>query len=300
MATHVKSFDLVGKVEAVDDVISLIKPTDTPFLSSIKSESITNTLYQWMEDDLRAVAKNARVEGADFTDSNRDQPQMRSNGTQILEETFKLSRTSQSIKLHGRASAVDRETFKTGKLVKMDLEHSLVGTAQTYVAATTTVAGEFAGVQAQIHADNTLKKALSTDPNRALTEDLINDAMEKLEAAGAEAGTLMVRPNLTRTIAGFQQASGRTLQQDASSKKVTRVVNVYEGPLGTVRVVKNRRIRTIDALVYDSANWKLQVLDNWQREKLAKIGDADRWSIVGEFGLKHNNQRASALITDLL
>ncbi len=294
--THLKSFDIVGKKEDVSDYISLLTPSDTPFLSSIGTESIHNTLYQWMEDQLRAVAKNSKLQGADGVDSTRDQPTMRTNGTQILAETYKIARTSDDVKLYGRDKVSTREMMKTGKLLKMDLEYSLVGTAQTYVVAAEAVAGEFAGVQAQIAAGNTL--ANGGNPH-ALTEALIVSAHEKLYNEGSDASILMVKPSDTKIIAGFAQASGRTVNLDNGEKKLSSVVNIYESPFGTLRVVKNRRIRSGDALVYDPKNWKLAVLHNWSREKLAKTGDAERWFMVGEFGLKHSNQKASALISDL-
>lgn len=296
MTTHLKSFDLVGKKEDVADYISMITPSDTPFLSSIKTEKVHNTLYQWQEDQLRAVAKNAKLEGADAVDTDRDQPTMRQNGTQILEETFRVSGTADAVKTYGRDKITARETMKTGKLLKMDLEHSLVGTGQTYVAATASVAGEFAGVQAQIASAVTEENG---GTGRDLSEQLIIDAHERLYNEGSDATILMIKPSDSKVVAGFSQASGRTVQVDNGEKKITNVVNVYEGPFGTVRVVMNRRLRSTDALLYEPKNWKLAVLRNWFREKLAKTGDSDRWMMVGEFGLKHSNQLATALITDL-
>lgn len=294
MATHLKSFDLVGKKEDVSDYISMLDPTDTPFLTSIGSEKITNTLYQWQEDQLRAVTKNTNLEGADFVDSDRDQPTMRSNGTQILSETFKVSGTADAVKMYGRKKASLREMFKTGKLLKMDLEHSLVGTGQTYVPAGAATEGEFAGVQAQIHAD------VTTDAGTAaLTETHVIETHEKLWNEGADGSTLMIKPSDSKIIAGWLNTTDRTMNTKNGETKITNVVNVYEGPFGTVRVVKNRRIRSTDALIYDAKNWKLMVLRNWFTTKLAKVADADRWSMTGEFGLKHINQKATGLITGL-
>lgn len=295
-ASHLKTFDLVGKKEQVSDHISLITPSDTPFLSSIKTEKIHNTYFQWMEDQLRAVQKNTALEGADYTDTTRDQPSMRANGTQILTETFKVSGTSEAVKLYGRASVVARETMKTGKLLKMDLEHSLVGTGQTYVAAAEGTEGEFAGVQAQIHADVTNDNGAVL---RDIDEDILVETHETLYNEGADASVLMVKPSVTKTIAAWQEASPRTIEVNNGDKKLTKVINIYESPFGTVRVVKNRRIQATDALLYDAGNWRLCTLRNWFRTKLAKTGDADRWAVTGEFSLKHVNQRASALITDL-
>jgi hypothetical protein len=295
MSTHLKTFDLVGKKESVSDYIAMIAPSDTPFQSSVKTESVEATLYQWMEDGLRAVALNAKLEGADPTDSSRDQPVMRSNGTQILEETFKVSGTSEAVKTYGRDKIAAREMMKTGKLLKMDLEFSLVGNSQTYVAAAAAVAGKFASVQAQIAAGVTTAAGAV-----ALSETLIINLHEKLYNAGSDATTLMVKPSDTKIISGFQQASGRTVQVDNGDKTLTNVINVYESAFGTVRIVKNRRIVATTALMYDPKEWKIAVLRNWFRENLAKTGDADRFMMVGEFGLKHSHQSASALLTGIL
>ena len=292
-ATFLKTFDLVGKKESVSDYIALIDPTDTPFQSSIKTESLDATLYQWMEDQLRAVAKNTKLEGADGVDTTRDQPAMRSNGTQILAETFKISGTSEAVKKYGRDKIKAREMMKTGKLLKMDLEHSLVGTAQTYVVAAEATAGEFAGVQAQINA------ATTTTVTGAITEAAIVALHEKLYNAGSDATTLMVKPSDSKIISAFQQASGRTVQVDNGDTKLTNVINIYESPFGTVRVVKNRRLRATDALMYDPKNWKLGVLRDWFTVGLAVTGDSERSQMIGEFGLKHSHQKASGILLAL-
>lgn len=293
---QIKSFSLVGKQEDVSDYISMLSPSDTPFLQSIGTESVKNTFYQWMEDQLRAETLNANLEGADPTDSVRDQPAMRSNGTQILQETFKVSGTSDAVKVYGRDKITARETMKTGKLLKMDLEHSLVGTAQTYVAADAATAGKFASVQAQISGDVTVTLGTAAK----ISEQNVIDAHEKLYNAGSDATTLMIKPGDAKNVAGWATSTGRVLEVENGDTKLTNVINVYEGPFGTVRVVKNRRIRATDALLYDPKNWKLTVLRNWFREQLAKTGDSTRWMMVGEFGLKHLNQKATGLITGLL
>lgn len=295
MATHVKSFDLVGKKEEVSDFISMLSPTETPFLSGAGTEKVSNTLYQWLEDQLRATAKNAKLEGFDATDSNRDQPVMRANGTQILEETYKVSGTSDAVKTYGRDRISAREAMKTGKLLKLDLENSMVGTGQTYVAATPTVPGEFAGVQAQIDASVTTTLGAAGP----LTETHVVSTHEKLYNAGADASTLMIKPSDSKIVAGWASQNSRTVEVKNGDTKLTNVINVYQGPFGTVRTSLNRLLRTTDALLVDFSNWKRVILRDWFREKLAKTGDSDRYMMVGEFGLKHVNRKATGLITNL-
>lgn len=306
MATHVKTYDMVGKKEQVDDIISLIEPTDTPFLTSVKSEKVKGFPYQWLEDQLRAVADNAHVEGFEAVDSDRDQPEFVSNTTQILSETFRVSGTADVVDAYGRATETARELAKTGKLLKMDLEHALVGTKQTKVDGNASTARKFAGVQAQIHADTTIEApdgdsgagGTQTSP---LTEVLVTDALEKLYDNGGEGSTLMVKPSDTRVIAGFPSAdanSDRTRDMGQSTTYVN-VINVLKSPFGEVKVVMNRRMATDNALIYNPSSWRLCVLRPWFKEVLAKTGDSTRHMVVGEYGLKHRNRRMSALITNL-
>jgi hypothetical protein len=182
----------------------------------------------------------------------------------------------------------------------MDLETSLVGTGQTYVVALPATPGEFAGVQAQIHADTTTDISVDFgDTPLNLSEDNVVDTHEKLYNAGSDGTVLMVRPSLTKTISGWAELSARARELSGDTKKITNVISVYESPFGTVRVVKNRRIRATDALIYSPDQWSLVVLRAWFREKLAKISDSDRWAMTGEYGLKHKNRKASAIITGI-
>src|SRR5262245_62158388 len=96
-ATNFGTYDQVGKKEDVSDVISNISPTKTPFQSSIKGDTVHNTLYQWQEDSLRAVQTNAQLEGFTASAENVTATTMRTNYTQILAKVFKVTGTGDVI-----------------------------------------------------------------------------------------------------------------------------------------------------------------------------------------------------------
>lgn len=102
MATYT-TYDQVGKAEDVSEIISNISPTKTPFQASIKSEKISARSFDWMEDELRAVQVNAKVEGFTASDATLSATTLRSNVAQILEKTIKVSATADVIKTYGRA-----------------------------------------------------------------------------------------------------------------------------------------------------------------------------------------------------
>ena len=300
--TQYKTYDQVGKKESVDDIISNISPTDTPFQSSIGSEKVKATLFQWQEDALRAPAKNAKVEGFTASSTARVPTSMRSNYTQIFSETVNVSATADEIDTYGRAKELSYQLAKTASELKRDLELSLVGNAQTAVAGDSSTAREMASAQAQIDATQTYTtdSDAGTGGNQAgpLTEDNFLEANQGLYEAGGEATIFMVKPADSLVVAEFAQASGRN-REIAQGTKLVNVIDVLVTPFGEQKVVINRFIKSTDALLFDPGMWKKVVLRGWTRETLAKIGDNTSVMIVGEFSLKHRNYKGSALITNL-
>ena len=65
---------------------------------------------------------------------------------------------------------------------------------------------------------------------------------------------------------------------------------------GEIKVILNRFQAADDHLVFDPDMFKLCVLRPWTREPLAKIGDAERHMLVGEYSLKHRHYGASGII----
>ena len=57
------TYEQKGIMEDVSSIITNLTPYDTPFLSSIGTEKVHNTKFEWQEDSLRAGAANAKTEG---------------------------------------------------------------------------------------------------------------------------------------------------------------------------------------------------------------------------------------------
>src|ERR1700750_2115050 len=97
------TYEQVGKREDVSNVISNIDPTKTPFLSSLQTERVHNTFYQWQEDHLMGQGLNAQPEGSTATSVAITPTVMRSNYTQILSKTVTVARTADAVQTCGRA-----------------------------------------------------------------------------------------------------------------------------------------------------------------------------------------------------
>lgn len=312
----------------MSNVITNIDPTKTPFLSSIKTESVDNTLYEWQEDHLDAPAMNAQPEGAAAPQADYQPTVMRNNRTQILTKAVQVSGTADRVATYGRKKELGYQLAKKGQEIKRDLETSLIGTGQIASAgadvsgSNAAVARTFSGFQAMIDPGNifvagtgigvsaTVPSGSSTAVGAGsspvtLTEDMVLATNEQLYAVGGEASILMIRPKDAIAVANFafrQSTAGAVERQvlvNNGTKKVTMAVDLYESPFGTQKVVMNRWLRQGDALLFDPAMWKQAVLRPWQKKDLAITGDNTPVMLLGEFGLKHSNYKASAYITNL-
>lgn len=291
MSTNLKSFEMVGKKESISNVISMIDPAETPFVSSIGTEKISNTLHQWQEDKLMEIRDNAHLEGAVAVNDNIEQPEMRANGTQILRAVWELSGTAAEVKTYGRDKELAYRKLKAAKSIKRDLEYAAVKSGQTYTVGTGAVAGRFAGVQAQIDPTNVIAAA-----GADMSQAFLDDALTRIYEAGGEATTLLVSmPNASK-VSAFAD-SERVIND--GNKTYTTAVEVYIGTAGTVKIKRTRIIRDGDAIVYNPKDFKLLEFRGWKESELAKTADSERGMIVGEYSLKHVNQKASALISGL-
>lgn len=296
MATY-QTFQTVGIKEDISDIISNISPTKTPFQTSIGSESIDNTLFQWQEDSLRAVAANNQVEGADATFITAVPTVMRNNRTQIMTEAVQVSGTLDRVSKYGRAKEMAYQMAKSAAALKRDLENAFVGTAQTASAGNATTASTMSGYQLQIGAANITYMGAVTP----ITEAKLLTNLQAVYTSGADPSIVQVTPSNSLNVAAFASAAGRYRTISTSGDKNTtlvNVVNLYVSPFGETKVVINRFLRTGNTLVYEPDMWKKATLRPWSRETLAKTGDSTKMMLLGEFSLKHKNYLGSGIIVE--
>lgn len=315
MATFT-AFDQVGKKEDISDVITNIAPTKTPFQTIIGSEGISNIVHQWQEDDLIAAGANAQIDGAAAPTEVANATSLRSNTTQILAKTAKVSGTANVMATYGRDKELAYQLSLRAAELKRDLEFAYVGSAVVSVVGNNATARLMGGYQQQItltggSAPVVLNSvtataagvaALTGSAAAALTETMILTVSQQLYVNGVDPDYLMIKPADATRVANFATASGRTRYMDMNGPKAKAIVNAvdtYMSPFGELKVVMNRFQRTADALVFEADMWKKLTLRNWFRTTLAVTGDATPVSITGEFSLKHRNYKASGLITGL-
>jgi hypothetical protein len=274
-----QTYTVVGAKEEIADVISNISPTKTPFQSDIGSDKVSQKLFQWQEDSLRAQGQNAAIEGDDASARSSTPTVMRTNVTQILTETVQVAGTTDATATYGRAKESAYQMAKTAAQLKRDLEFVLVGTGQGLstgggVVGSSSAPRYMQGYQGQIAGvtwntgstpnvvEPTAIGAAGVPSNVAgqywtvLTEGTVTNplvgatlelailgAMQGLFTAGGDPTTVSLHP--TRAIQMADIAKGATgssnrIRDFGDGKTVVNVVEVYVSPFGKIKVVLNR------------------------------------------------------------
>jgi len=296
-----------GQMEDVQNMITSISPYDTPFTSLIGTEKCHNTTFSWQEDDLRAGAANAKVEGADAAIITLGTTTEKSNVTQIVAESFQISGTADAIKTYGRAKETAYNLAKTMKELKKDVEFAFVGSSQAKAlgsADDTNGARKTAsydqlmwnnGATDDTAAGNVVFAGTKTTP-AAMTEDDMLSLHQKIFTQGGSPDTFMVSPTAAVTIAGFAETTNRHRVLNDKISEVVNVVDVYQSPFGRLNVVINRHQVQSDALMFDPKMWSAVYLRTFTHHNLGRTGDSEMHMVVGEVGLKCKAERSAGRI----
>lgn len=296
--TQYTSYDLVGVKENVSNVITNLTPRKTPFQNGIGDEKVTQPLFQWQEDSLRAAGQNAAVEGADATFATLNPTVMRQNYTQIFQEAIQVSDRADVTSTYGRKKEFAYQMAKSSAQVKRDREYVLVGLAGTANAGSKTVASTMNGVQSQLDSSSVIYTGAS-DGTKPLDEAHLVTALKTAYNNGAEPTRIMVTPDNSVVLAGFASAAGRYRTiQGSDAKKIVNVVNLYVSPFGEQKVEINRFLRPGNTFIYEPDQWTNVTFRPWAKKDLAKTGDSTKAQLLGEFSLKHKNYKASAMIVE--
>lgn len=296
MATYT-TYDMVGRKEDVSDIITDISPTDTPFFTMVKPETVDDRVFYWQEDELDPPANNAKVEGHDPNDATLSPTTMRSNTCQILEKTFKISRTSDRVAKYGRKKETAYQLGKKLKEIKRDLEKAMIGVDNASVTGNNSTAREMSSIS-QMISTTVDAGSNTTDP---LTESKLLELGQTCFENGSDPTVFMIKPADSLLVANFAAATGRN-REIRQERKIVNVVDFYISPFSGedgYKVVVNRWNLSTHAFLIDPTMFRVNVLDPFQREVLAKTGDAQRHMIVGEYSCSHKNFADSGMITGL-
>jgi hypothetical protein len=157
---------MVGIKENVSDVITNLSPRKTPFQNGIGNEKVTQPLFQWQEDSLRAPATNAAVEGADASFITVTPTTMRNNYTQIFTEAVQVSDRADVVSTYGRKKEMAYQMAKSSAAVKRDREIALSATRRRQGRGLQLGCLDHGGFQQQLDSSTVTYTGASDGPSR--------------------------------------------------------------------------------------------------------------------------------------
>ena len=102
MAYGLQTYDDKAIREDLLDLIADVSPDENPLSTMLKTGTATQRTHQWLEDYIsRPTSNTGAVEGAAATYSDLTQPSRRTNVTQIISETFRVTGTEMDVNVAG-------------------------------------------------------------------------------------------------------------------------------------------------------------------------------------------------------
>jgi hypothetical protein len=308
------TFDAKGIREDLSNIITNIAPEETPYMSNIRKESISNSLFEWQTDTLATAAANKQLEGDDVTSFDAVTATVRlQNYAQISRKTIVLSATEEVVNKAGRKSELAYQIAKRGAELRRDQEFTMLNGAIA-AAGSTSVARGTASLQAFIKTNvdeqtngaspsyTTLPNSSRTDGNvRTFTETILKNVIQKVWTSGGTPKILMVGPVNKQRVSGFAGIASSRFNIDGGARPATIIgaADIYVSDFGNVTVIAQRFQRERDAFVIDPEYAGVVTLRPYQQIELAKTGDAEKRMLIVEFGHKVYAENAHGIAADL-
>ena len=247
------TYNTVGQREDLSDVLTILEPESTPFVSMANKATATGTFFEVQVDDLSTVNFDGVNEGEDVTafDNKAANRARIGNYIQSFRRTYAVSNIAELVDTAGVANEFAASEAKAVREIKRDLEAAVCSAqdrqADSGAGAPYKTRGMFKwlGVGGQPSDVPAFAQNVANDTTGTQTEATFNSVLQELyEANGMPGGqlTLIAGPQLKKEISDFaRQAGGAgfsfSVTQPAESKKITLTVNLYEGDFGTVAVL---------------------------------------------------------------
>jgi len=303
------SYDANGIREDLENVIYNISPEETPFYSSLKKVSASNTYHEWQTDSLRASASNAHIEGDDTTASAMTATSRLGNYTQIFKNAVTIPDTDEGLDKAGRSAEMAYQTLKIAKEQKLDIEKALFAN-NARVVGSATAARELAGAPSWMTTNITNTGTSGSDATgdgtdartdgtqTAFTQADFDSAMQSIWENGGRPDSVYLSAYQMNIALGFTGNNNQRSAVQAGDKKVVKSLDVYVTPWGTVEFTPTRENRGRDVFIMQNDMWSCASLRPTKNTALAKTGDSTKRQVLTELTLVCKNEAASGMVVD--
>jgi Family of unknown function (DUF5309) len=286
-----------------------------------------------------ADGSNAAIEGADAATSTTNfvAPNRVGNYTQISTKTLLVSGTSGAVDAAGMKTIEAYLIAKHGKELKRDMEKILLSnqgsTAGNSSSTARTLAGFPAWIRttAQTPAGNGVGVGTVTGPVFSggassyagtptsgwtltsgaanFTEANLKSAIAALYSNGGEPKMMMVGPVNKARVSGFSGLSatrintnlhaGTTSGNTGNQGTIVGAADLYLSDFGDLSIVPNLFCNETFAYLVDPDYAKVAYLRPFQRNELARTGDAKKSQLVAEYTLVINSPYAHGVVANI-
>jgi hypothetical protein len=246
------TYNTSGNRESLSDIISVLEPESTPFVSLMKKGQATGTFFEYQVDKLNSPEFDGVSEGEDvgnFKNQTADRAKL-GNFIQKFRDTFQTSDLQELVDTAGVANSFANAESKAVRNVKRSIESAFCSSqdrqADAGAGAPYKTRGmlKWLGVGGQPSDVPTFAQNVANDTTGTQTEATFNSVLQELYSANGMPGgqlTLLAGPSLKQEISNFSRQLAATngtyvVNQDADSKKITLSVNIYEGDFGNVAI----------------------------------------------------------------
>lgn len=298
---YVFTYPDVARRESLLDVMNMLDPTDTQFLSGVKQSQAANTLHEWTIDTLESVGDNSQPEGGDAPADAANDPTRPQNVTQIFAKTAKITGSENADALNRvGGNRMSRELMKKMKALKNDIEYALVrGSIASGVASVSTASSRrLKGIK------NWITTNTSNYSGATLTETITNDIFEAVWQQGAQVDAVYGPMKAKRRISGF--TAGATKQVQITDRRLVNAVDVYEADAAKmVKLFPHRHVTVsgdygttstpgFDVLALTEDTWATAWYRKPFTKQLAETGDFTAKELITELTLESRQEKANA------
>lgn len=299
-STQVNTYFAVGNREGLTDTVADLFADDAPFFRMARKIKATATKHEWQTDSLASAATTGIVEGATISYTQPATRTRVSNYCHIRLRNWDVTFTQMAVMTAGIKDAVAREVMKALKAITTDYEKIFLNTGNTAAGATGT-ARTAAGIQKRV-VTNTAKGSggASAAASSQLTEDVVNEVLQKVWAAGGDPRALLCNGYQKRVISKkFTAKTGFSFNINASTRQAIANINKYEGSFGTLDIIPDRFHLTKRISIVTPEQCKIAVLRDIQQFKGAATASSIKGWVEGEMTLDYGNQLAHGKISQL-
>jgi|TARA_X000000950_G_scaffold281260_1_gene377520 hypothetical protein len=301
----------IGEREDLSDVITRIDPDETPIYSSLRKETVNNTTFDWLVQELAAAsATNYVAEGADASYATPTQAVRFSNVTQISQKDAAVSGTLDSVDTAGRDRETAYQKVLKGLELRRDIEKGLCSDNAKATGATRETANLSSWItNVSVGSGGAAPTGDGSDvptggTDRDLSLALIDAAHQAAYEDGGNPNMLVVSPAKKATFSDLSSGSVATNQIQYTAPREAAIVgsvSLYLSDYGELSVVIDRQMGNDRLYLLDSDYASVVTLPgrNFLVEDLAKTGDAAKFQVITEYGLKVSAPKAHGAVYDL-